>query len=923
MCSFASCAQREIEEFTSNKVQPQKMLTVGFAEDETRIELDEYCKTVWTNGDEVSVFYLNDGNSKWVYEGNTGARSASLTPKEENTGSVSFDNIVIAYPYNTNHTIDESGTYLSVEFADTQNYLADSYGLGANIMVASSETSHFTLKSVCGWLKLMLTGDGQAIKEIIFRGNNNEPVAGTFLVSATDASIEITSNTRNTQHSITLDCGDNGIVLGPQATAFYIAIPPQQFTNGASVEIIACDGSSKCIGTTALFTIERNYIQPINGGQYDAVPAAMCELAYSTNDGHPVELYTTEGFGANLVENIYDSESGMGILRFDNAITAIPAYALYNNSNISEVVIPDAVKSIGQSAFEGCSSLNNAIIGSSTKSIGKYAFENCSKLSSLTMGDSVTTIGDAAFKGCSSLERVYTSDINKWLNIRFNDEWDKANPLRNGADLYVDGKRFTYWNVDSSIDKIGNHLRGCTSLEKVTMHNNITTIEGYAFSGCTNLQEIEIGKGVTSIAAYAFENCSSLAEVDIPDSVNSIGAYAFKNCSSLKVVSIGNGLSTMGGYTFSECNNLESLYINDIEKWCLINFSNQYDNPLYYCQEFYINNQLASHISIPESITKIRKHTFTQCKSLSTIAIPQSVTEIEAYAFQKSSIAELTIPDSVTKIGSYAFNSCDKLKRVVIGDGVTEIGGLAFRYCTSMVELVVGNSVSSVEGSIFADCTSLKNLTLKDGISTLGNAMFSECDSLEEVTIPDSVTSVGQNLFSNCDALKEVSIGSGITSIVSSMFIYCTSLTDVTIPHGITTVHTTAFFGCSSLEEITFPDSLTKIDYHAFGSCKKLARIDLGDGLQTLGDSVFHNCSSLEDITLPASITKIGNFTFQDCSNLTNFYCKATTPPTVGTYLFTGSTSKLTIYVPAESEQRYMTDTTWKSYTQYIDGYNF
>ena len=45
-------------------------------------------------------------------------------------------------------------------------------------MVSSGEYNQFALKSVCGWLKIQLTGNGEKVKSIKLKGNNGEQVAG-------------------------------------------------------------------------------------------------------------------------------------------------------------------------------------------------------------------------------------------------------------------------------------------------------------------------------------------------------------------------------------------------------------------------------------------------------------------------------------------------------------------------------------------------------------------------------------------------------------------------------------------------------------------------------------------------------------------------------------------------------------------------
>ena len=77
------------------------------------------------------------------------------------------------------------------------------------------------------------------------------------------------------------------------------------------------------------------------------------------------------------------------------------AHHLYSDEDteITNLAIPNGVTSIGNDAFWDCSGLTSVTIPNSVTSIGDYAFNLCSGLTSVTIPNSVTSIGDDAFEG--------------------------------------------------------------------------------------------------------------------------------------------------------------------------------------------------------------------------------------------------------------------------------------------------------------------------------------------------------------------------------------------------------------------------------------------------------------------------------------------------------------------------------------------
>jgi hypothetical protein len=63
-------------------------------------------------------------------------------------------------------------------------------------------------------------------------------------------------------------------------------------------------------------------------------------------------------------------------------------------------------------------------------------------------------------------------------------------------------------------------------------------------------------------------------------------------------------------------------------------------------------------------VTRIGKHAFYECRSLTGVTIPKTVTSIGDEAFKDSGLRSVTIPNSVTSIGDEAFANCGSLKSV-------------------------------------------------------------------------------------------------------------------------------------------------------------------------------------------------------------------------------------------------------------------
>ena len=118
--------------------------------------------------------------------------------------------------------------------------------------------------------------------------------------------------------------------------------------------------------------------------------AAWCGIKFVDYNSNPI-------YCANHIYSDEDTE--ITNLVIPNSVTSIGDYAFVSCSGLTSITIGSGVTSIGYVAFGYCSGLTSVIIPNSVTSIGDNAFWECSGLTSVTIGSGVTSIGDNAFDG--------------------------------------------------------------------------------------------------------------------------------------------------------------------------------------------------------------------------------------------------------------------------------------------------------------------------------------------------------------------------------------------------------------------------------------------------------------------------------------------------------------------------------------------
>lgn len=283
-----------------------------------------------------------------------------------------------------------------------------------------------------------------------------------------------------------------------------------------------------------------------------------------------------------------------------------PVVAIGNQAfaecDITSVIIPNTVTSIGYRAFGACTSLTSITLPDSLQSIGEAAFSGCESLTSLVIPNTVTTIGMYPFSGCSSLTSITLPDALTSVGYAF----------------FSDCTSLTSVILGSNITSIEyNAFHNCTSLTNITLPDAVTTIGAQAFANCTSLNSINLGSSMTTIGVSAFFGCSNLTSIVIPNTVTEIGDIAFMNCSSLVSVVIGSSVGQIVSGTFNGCTSLTSIIVDenntvlDSRDNCNGVIWTEYNSLIMGCP----------HTIIPSSVTYIGSDAFAGHGTIETLTI--------------------------------------------------------------------------------------------------------------------------------------------------------------------------------------------------------------------------------------------------------------------------------------------------------------
>lgn len=500
----------------------------------------------------------------------------------------------------------------------------------------------------------------------------------------------------------------------------------------------------------------------------------------------------------SIADGLFANCTNLSQVGIPNGVTRIGSSTFYRCQSLTDLKIPSSVASISSNPFEGCSNLKNVefasieslcgidfwnensnplnitrklivngtevtdlVIPNSVTSIGKYAFYGCDNLDNVTIPSSVTSIGSDAFYGYNGL--IYFSSVSpsaySWIGCgsnamlivpdasyssylaQWSDYASQITPtslhsvdvtltantsmsalhkmvgddnLEYIVDLKISGSinSYDFMILNNKMPRLrkldlsGCKVKGCEYEHRQGYHTDDDIFPMYAFFNQTNkLMKLALPQ-VDSIASYALYGCSRLSELTFADITTGIGDNAFYGCSSLKSLIMPASLQKIGSDAFSRCYSLQE-------------------------------------VTMPATMQSIGRYAFQDCRLLTSFVIPDGVSSIEYGTFYgASSLKDLRIPSSVSAIYSYASEY--------------NYGSEKPFYGTQLTSIAIPEACTELQPGAMSVGGSLIEANLPKTLKRIGDYAFQYDQNLSMLKIPSSVAYIGHQAFRDCRNLDTI-----------------------------------------------------------------------------------------------------------------------------------------------------------------------
>ena len=608
---------------------------------------------LWSENDRIAVFIDGDSNlHPFTLSGGAGTRNALFSG--EGTGS-SYEAF---YPVSMSPSID--GKTILVTFPYEQSYVPGTFAPGAFPMAAISGTPDIQFRNVCSVLRLSLAGN-DTVTRIVFRSKSSDAlVSGRATVSMDDPENPVLKVAGDGCDSLALNV--SGVTLKQDIpTDFFLVLPPQTYKGGFTVRIYS-DNRFMEKTYSMDFTMERSKLHMAdvfdfkpNGLDGDPDDIPYDEIWYVSTSSRIVNL-RDGATNSTVVSHSY--EGGKGVIKFSGPVTEIRRYGLFNSPYyISEIHLPNSVRSLGESAFSNCR-ISSFHTPDMLESVGRDCFRSCQYLTDIS-GKWATADGRGILLEDGSLV-AYASSVTT-------EDFYLPSGVRSvGAALFSGNETIRNLYLPEGLETLGSEsFAGCSALETVALPSTLNSIHSSAFTSCYNLREFKGANGllldshtlVSSNGELVGFAGAGVTDYTMPEGVKGVQNEALCGWPELRSITFPSSLYSLQGGWLNDNVNLEFLYGPGTS------------------EDHHCYSKPSDYLVAATSI----------CPADYKIPDDAGVNRIFDYVFYGNpSIERLTVPDDVFYIGTGAFAEMPKLKSIILPASLNDCGSDIFSKDTAL-----------------------------------------------------------------------------------------------------------------------------------------------------------------------------------------------------------------------------------------------
>ena len=231
-------------------------------------------------------------------------------------------------------------------------------------------------------------------------------------------------------------------------------------------------------------------------------------------------------------------------------IASIAASAFDGNKNITSLVLPDTLTSVGQSAFISCSNIGGTLVlpdsltsvgnhpfyglgirelrmGSGLSRVNNWMFYNCSKLTNVVWNAAVRGVNERGFFGCKTLKTFTGPGTDGGFPTNLTSVgW--------GA-FYTDGYESSLTGLDlrlPALTSMGDQAFRTAGIRSVDIGGGVTSIGTDTFRVCLKLESAVFNEGTKNVGDGCFGWCTSITNVVFPSTIVKVGAIVGPNWGS-------------------------------------------------------------------------------------------------------------------------------------------------------------------------------------------------------------------------------------------------------------------------------------------------------------------------------------------------------------------------------------------------------